>query len=100
MFGPDKVEVCHVPPKKDKTITVDKSAIWAHLAHGDTVGPCAAAPAPFEGVADGSSLRPGSDGGEANSGVAEKGDSTGDSTQSTGPTPRKSAAPIVKRNGR
>ena len=36
--GPDygKVVICH----KGKTITVDNSAVPAHLAHGDTVGPC------------------------------------------------------------
>lgn len=33
---PPRVTICH----KGKTISVDQSAVPAHLAHGDTLGPC------------------------------------------------------------
>lgn len=39
----DKVVICHIPPRnpsKKKTITIDKSALQAHLAHGDIQGSC------------------------------------------------------------
>lgn len=36
-----KVQVCH----KGKTISISKSALPAHLRHGDTAGTCAAAKA-------------------------------------------------------
>ena len=39
----DKVMLCHIPPGNPgnaKTITVGASAVAAHLAHGDTLGPC------------------------------------------------------------
>jgi hypothetical protein len=37
-----KVTICHVAGKSGHrvTITVAASAVPAHLAHGDTVGPC------------------------------------------------------------
>jgi len=38
-----KVEVCHAPPGNPdnaKTITIDNSAVDAHLAHGDSLGEC------------------------------------------------------------
>jgi hypothetical protein len=38
-----KVLICHIPPGnpgKAHTISVDQSAVPAHLAHGDTLGPC------------------------------------------------------------
>jgi hypothetical protein len=38
-----KVVICHHPPGNPDnahTITVDQSAVPAHLAHGDTLGPC------------------------------------------------------------
>jgi hypothetical protein len=38
-----KVVVCHVPPGNPKnrhTIEIGQSAVPAHLAHGDTLGPC------------------------------------------------------------
>lgn len=39
----DKVTLCHVPPgnpSNAKTLTVDASAVPAHLAHGDYLGAC------------------------------------------------------------
>lgn len=39
----DKVVICHIPsgnPSKKKTITIAKSALQTHLAHGDTQGSC------------------------------------------------------------
>jgi hypothetical protein len=38
-----KVLICHIPPGNPAnahTISVDQSAVPAHLAHGDTLGPC------------------------------------------------------------
>ncbi|HLF87486.1 MAG TPA: DUF5666 domain-containing protein [Anaerolineales bacterium] len=38
-----KVTICHIPsgdPSKANTITVDESALAAHLAHGDSLGAC------------------------------------------------------------
>jgi hypothetical protein len=43
-YGADKVTICHVPPGNPAnahTITVGAPAVPAHLAHGDTLGPCA-----------------------------------------------------------
>src|SRR5438477_606507 len=42
--GNDKVTICHRPPgnpSNEHTITVGASAVPAHLAHGDHLGPCA-----------------------------------------------------------
>jgi len=39
----DKVEICHIPaddPDNQHSITVASSAVEAHLAHGDYLGPC------------------------------------------------------------
>ena len=36
-YGKTKVTICH---KGKNTITVSQAALKAHLAHGDTVGPC------------------------------------------------------------
>ena len=41
------VMVCHIPPGNPAaahTITVGAGAVDAHLAHGDTLGPCATSP--------------------------------------------------------
>ena len=45
----EKVTLCHVPPgdpANAHTITVSASAVPAHLAHGDTLGPCEQSPTP------------------------------------------------------
>lgn len=36
-YSDDKVPVCH---KNKKTLMLPGSAVDAHLAHGDTMGPC------------------------------------------------------------
>jgi len=37
----DKVTICHKPNSKNpRTITISRSALQAHLDHGDTIGPC------------------------------------------------------------
>ena len=37
----EKVLICHKPDKKGgHTISISSSAVPAHLAHGDTLGPC------------------------------------------------------------
>lgn len=39
----DKVLICHIPPGNPEnahTIRVSENAVPAHLAHGDTEGPC------------------------------------------------------------
>lgn len=36
----EKVLICHKPGKHQHTIRVAQSAVAAHLAHGDTLGPC------------------------------------------------------------
>jgi hypothetical protein len=46
-----KVTICHIPngdPSKAHDITVGASAVQAHLAHGDTVGPCVTGPPPTD----------------------------------------------------
>jgi hypothetical protein len=45
----EKVTICHIPkgnPSNAHDITVGASAVPAHLAHGDTVGPCVTGPSP------------------------------------------------------
>lgn len=40
----DRVEICHFPPgnpENYQTITINASALPAHLGHGDFPGPCA-----------------------------------------------------------
>jgi len=55
--GTTKVTICHIPPGNPSnahTITVGAPAVPAHLAHGDTLGPCGdagVAPPPDAGVA-------------------------------------------------
>ncbi|MEE9533796.1 MAG: PQQ-dependent sugar dehydrogenase [Acidimicrobiia bacterium] len=37
------ITICHIPPgnpNNGRTITIARSALPAHLAHGDTIGPC------------------------------------------------------------
>jgi hypothetical protein len=36
----EKVLVCHKPDKNAHTLSLPQSAVPAHLAHGDTLGPC------------------------------------------------------------
>jgi hypothetical protein len=39
--GSDKVTICHKPNSKNPhTLTISRSALPAHLGHGDTLGPC------------------------------------------------------------
>ncbi len=46
--GQQKVTLCHVDEDGEKrTITVGAPAVPAHLAHGDTLGPCVEEPEPF-----------------------------------------------------
>ncbi len=43
VVGDGKVTICHIPPgnpSKKKTLSVGTSAVPAHLAHGDMMGPC------------------------------------------------------------
>ena len=40
-YKPDKVTICHKAGNgKSVTITISRSALPAHLKHGDTLGPC------------------------------------------------------------
>lgn len=44
-YGPDKITICHRPGSgRHVTITISRSALPAHLAHGDTIGRCPATP--------------------------------------------------------
>jgi hypothetical protein len=38
--GGEKVLVCHKPKKNPHTLSISRSALPAHLAHGDTLGAC------------------------------------------------------------
>jgi hypothetical protein len=41
------VTICHKPgTPAEHTLTVDDNAVPAHLAHGDTLGPCPTSPTP------------------------------------------------------
>jgi hypothetical protein len=42
--GQTKVILCHNPGPNQRTITVASSAVPAHLAQGDYLGPCIASP--------------------------------------------------------
>jgi hypothetical protein len=47
----EKVTICHIPkgnPSNAHDITVGASAVPAHLAHGDIVGPCVTGPQPTD----------------------------------------------------
>lgn len=39
-YGHDKVTICHRTHHGSVTITISRSALPAHLAHGDTIGHC------------------------------------------------------------
>jgi len=44
-FG--NITICHKPPTPDQTISINFAALPAHLAHGDSIGPCqTASPTP------------------------------------------------------
>jgi hypothetical protein len=38
--GGEKVLVCHKPGKNQHTLSISRSALPAHLGHGDKLGPC------------------------------------------------------------
>ncbi len=43
LAGENKVTICHIPPGNPgnaHTLSIDSSAVPAHLGHGDTLGPC------------------------------------------------------------
>ena len=45
--GDAKVDICHIPPgnpDNPNTITISANAVSAHLAHGDSIGPCESEP--------------------------------------------------------
>jgi hypothetical protein len=47
----EKITICHIPngdPSKAHDITVGASAVSAHVAHGDTFGPCVTEPPPTD----------------------------------------------------
>ena len=39
-YGKEKVTICHRTGSGSVTITISRSALPAHLAHGDTIGAC------------------------------------------------------------
>ena len=51
-YGPQKVTICH----KGHTITISRSALPAHLAHGDFVGTCPAGAGGVAGAGAGQTL--------------------------------------------
>ncbi len=55
----NKVTLCHIPPGNPEaahTIRVGAAAVSAHLAHGDTLGPCCPISLDFEHEDDGSTI--------------------------------------------
>jgi LPXTG-motif cell wall-anchored protein len=60
--GNDKVVICHIPPGNPDnahTIVVSENAVPAHLAHGDTLGPCPTYPPRSETLVVPSTVGPG-----------------------------------------
>jgi LPXTG-motif cell wall-anchored protein len=58
----DKVVICHIPPGNPEnahTIVVSENALPAHLAHGDTEGPCPTYPPRSESLVAPSTVAPG-----------------------------------------
>ena len=51
--GTDKVIICHKAADQSKTIEISTSALDAHLAHGDSVGPCETPAVPEFGLIQG-----------------------------------------------
>ena len=52
--GQDKVVICHKPGTPDaKTMPMTRTALPAHLRHGDTTGPCEPLPPPVDADSDG-----------------------------------------------
>ena len=52
----EKVTICHIPPGNPDnahTITISRSALDAHLAHGDTIGECEESPGKGKGKGKG-----------------------------------------------
>lgn len=88
--GTDKVTICHIPPGNPAnahTITVGAPAVWAHLRHGDTQGPCGGDAQDAGTPADGGvSEEPdaGGGGGE-DGGVSEPDAGTGEGDVDAGP---------------
>jgi hypothetical protein len=53
-FAGEKVTICHIPPGNPDnahTITVSKSALPAHMAHGDIIGECSSSESADAGAA-------------------------------------------------
>ena len=70
-YGGTKVTLCHIPPGKPgnaHTITVGAPAVPAHLAHGDTLGPCSG-----NGKGDGKGNGGGNGNGKGNGGGNDNG---------------------------
>jgi hypothetical protein len=79
--GNGKVTICHIPPGNPAnahTITVGASAVKAHLAHGDDIGPCGGGGGGSGGGTDGgTSGGGGTDGGTSGGGGGTDGGTGG-----------------------